>query len=536
MFLNDIKNIFDIPWNDAGHHLRRRPPRRGGRALDLLLPRRPTSRSFRTLVRRLGESEAARLVSSSRSPLVLPAHEAVLKCSHLFNVLDAGARCRSPSARRSSSGSGRWPARWPTPTSRSARPRASALVRRDERPASHRDRLRGDPRAHDRRRGGRSAHRACSPSSIMRACRTARPRRGRDEAPRGSRRVRSLPGSTARRDRSWGLRPRRRSAQTVSRPGRRLGSRRNRGSMPSRAAAHRDGQGRLRRIPAQRARPVAGAGLGRNALPASVAAMSFPKTMRWGTGAHRWVRPGALGRRPPRRRRSSSPPSWARSPASLGRPPVPGTAPGHDRSRRPLRRGASQGACLVDPAERRSAPQRSAPGAAKSVGGTPSEDGNCSKSWSSSSSGRERSSASSTASSGAPARDPGHDLEAPLRSRSRFMAPMPSSRRSSRSPTRIEIPAGTSDAGNEWVVVGRSRMRVSSGRRIGNARCSRRRADLASVTFHKKLGSYADKRRLDRRSRGALRRRSSGCWRAIGVSCVEAARLAEERSRDRLGR
>ncbi|HKQ62344.1 MAG TPA: glycine--tRNA ligase subunit beta, partial [Candidatus Polarisedimenticolaceae bacterium] len=26
-------------------------------------------------------------------------------------------------------------------------------------------------------------------------------------------------------------------------------------------------------------------------LPAAVAAMSFPKTMRWGTGAHRWVRP-----------------------------------------------------------------------------------------------------------------------------------------------------------------------------------------------------------------------------------------------------
>jgi glycyl-tRNA synthetase alpha chain len=32
------------------------------------------------------EKEAARLVGI---PLVLPAHEAVLKCSHLFNVLDA---------------------------------------------------------------------------------------------------------------------------------------------------------------------------------------------------------------------------------------------------------------------------------------------------------------------------------------------------------------------------------------------------------------------------------------------------------------
>jgi glycyl-tRNA synthetase alpha chain len=32
------------------------------------------------------ENEAARVVAI---PLVVPAHEAVLKCSHLFNVLDA---------------------------------------------------------------------------------------------------------------------------------------------------------------------------------------------------------------------------------------------------------------------------------------------------------------------------------------------------------------------------------------------------------------------------------------------------------------
>ena len=41
-------------------------------------------------------------------------------------------------------------------------------------------------------------------------------------------------------------------------------------------------------------RAVEGKTLGRvlaDALPASVAAMSFPKTMRWGDGRHRWVRP-----------------------------------------------------------------------------------------------------------------------------------------------------------------------------------------------------------------------------------------------------
>jgi glycyl-tRNA synthetase alpha chain len=83
MFLNDIKSIFDIPWNDELTYgdVRRREEVEHSiysfREADVAL--------FRTLFESW-EREAARLVEV---PLVLPAHEAVLKCSHLFNVLDA---------------------------------------------------------------------------------------------------------------------------------------------------------------------------------------------------------------------------------------------------------------------------------------------------------------------------------------------------------------------------------------------------------------------------------------------------------------
>ena len=84
MFLNDIKNIFDIPWNAEGvtyGDVRREEEVEHSiysfREADVAL--------FRSLFESW-EKEAARLAAI---PLVLPAHEAVLKCSHLFNVLDA---------------------------------------------------------------------------------------------------------------------------------------------------------------------------------------------------------------------------------------------------------------------------------------------------------------------------------------------------------------------------------------------------------------------------------------------------------------
>jgi glycyl-tRNA synthetase alpha chain len=91
MFLNDIRNIFDIPWNgaltygDVRHDEEVEHSRYSFEEAD---------------VRAFGawfdgqEAEAERLLAlpgdgEREGPLVLPAFEATLKCSHLFNVLDA---------------------------------------------------------------------------------------------------------------------------------------------------------------------------------------------------------------------------------------------------------------------------------------------------------------------------------------------------------------------------------------------------------------------------------------------------------------
>ena len=83
MFLNDIKNIFDIPWNDELTYGDVRRPEEVEQSIYSF--READVPLFRSLFESW-EKEAARLVEI---PLVLPAHEAVLKCSHLFNVLDA---------------------------------------------------------------------------------------------------------------------------------------------------------------------------------------------------------------------------------------------------------------------------------------------------------------------------------------------------------------------------------------------------------------------------------------------------------------
>ncbi|ANM28805.1 glycyl-tRNA synthetase subunit alpha [Acidobacteria bacterium Mor1] len=90
MFLNDIRNIFDIPWNDRLTYGDVRHAEEVEHSIysfeeaDIDLLRR-TFESW--------ESEAGRLLKREQegepAPLPLPAYEATLKCSHLFNVLDA---------------------------------------------------------------------------------------------------------------------------------------------------------------------------------------------------------------------------------------------------------------------------------------------------------------------------------------------------------------------------------------------------------------------------------------------------------------
>jgi glycyl-tRNA synthetase alpha chain len=94
MFLNDIRNIFDIPWNDEltyGDVRRQDEIDQSAYAfeeadVDLLATQ---FARWETEARRLLARTRADTGGEHAAPLVLPAYEAALKCSHLFNTLDA---------------------------------------------------------------------------------------------------------------------------------------------------------------------------------------------------------------------------------------------------------------------------------------------------------------------------------------------------------------------------------------------------------------------------------------------------------------
>jgi len=87
MFLNDIRNIFDIPWNDAG--VTYGDVRRAEEVEHSIYSFKEANVALFRSQFDAWEGEAGRLLAREDGPLVIPAHEAVLKCSHLFNVLDA---------------------------------------------------------------------------------------------------------------------------------------------------------------------------------------------------------------------------------------------------------------------------------------------------------------------------------------------------------------------------------------------------------------------------------------------------------------
>ncbi len=85
MFLNNIRNIFDIPWNE---HVSYGDVRLGEEIEQSIYCFRGSDPVFLRAQFDAWEAEAKRLLAGEET-LVLPAYEAALKCSHLFNVLDA---------------------------------------------------------------------------------------------------------------------------------------------------------------------------------------------------------------------------------------------------------------------------------------------------------------------------------------------------------------------------------------------------------------------------------------------------------------
>jgi len=94
MFLNDIRSIFHIPWNDR---LTYGDVRLAEEVEQSIYCFRAADPEFVRRQFEAWEGEAKRLLDRQdegpggpgSAPLVLPAYEAALKCSHLFNVLDA---------------------------------------------------------------------------------------------------------------------------------------------------------------------------------------------------------------------------------------------------------------------------------------------------------------------------------------------------------------------------------------------------------------------------------------------------------------
>jgi glycyl-tRNA synthetase alpha chain len=95
MFLNDIRNIFQIPWNDEltyGAVRHTEEVEQSAYAFDeadVPFHREQFERWEREAERLLGRTAPGAGDEPEPAPLVLPAYEAALKCSHLFNVLDA---------------------------------------------------------------------------------------------------------------------------------------------------------------------------------------------------------------------------------------------------------------------------------------------------------------------------------------------------------------------------------------------------------------------------------------------------------------
>lgn len=85
MYLNDLKNVYEIPWNE---HMTYGDVRHAEEVEHSVYSFEQADTEFFGEQLERWEREASRLLELEPA-LVLPAYEATLKCSHLFNVLDA---------------------------------------------------------------------------------------------------------------------------------------------------------------------------------------------------------------------------------------------------------------------------------------------------------------------------------------------------------------------------------------------------------------------------------------------------------------
>jgi glycyl-tRNA synthetase beta chain len=229
------------------------------------------------------------------------------------------------------------------------------------------------------------------------------------------------------------------------------------------------------------------------ALPASIAGMSFPKMMRWGTGEHRFVRPVqwvvAL--------HGASVVDLSVMGAASGRAsdghrflaPGPVLIPDADRYVETLRAAR----VLVAPEERREAMQRALRNAAASLGGEVVDDdallGEVADlvEWPGVVAGRFDASFLELPPEILVTTLKHHQKSFSVRGKDGLLPAFLSVANTDRDP------AGHVRRGNEWVVVGRledARFFWAEDRKRPLAS---RVEDLKRVTFHKKLGSYEDK-------------------------------------------
>ena len=85
MYLNDVRNVYEIPWNNT---LSYGDVRHGEEVEHSIYSFKLADTAFFREQFDRWEAESQRLLEHD-TPVVIPAYEAVLKCSHLFNVLDA---------------------------------------------------------------------------------------------------------------------------------------------------------------------------------------------------------------------------------------------------------------------------------------------------------------------------------------------------------------------------------------------------------------------------------------------------------------